>query len=128
MGYGDKCITKYGDYLYLLFRVLVGLLFFMHGWVKFANGMPQGLFLAAGIIEVAAGAGIFFGLFARALATVSAVEMLVAFITVHAPQGLNPLANDGEVAVLFFAAFLVLIVYGNKKWSLEQALLKKEIF
>lgn len=128
MGYCDKCVAKYGDYLYLLFRALVGLLFFMHGWSKFAGGMAQGLFLAAAIIEVVAGAGIFFGLFTRALANISAVEMLVAFFMIHAKQGLNPLANEGEVAVLFFAAFLVLAVYGNKKWSVEQALLKKETF
>lgn len=128
MGYCEKCVTEYGDYLYVVFRALIGVLFFMHGWVKFTGGMAQGLFLAAAIIEVVAGVGIFFGLFTRALATVSAVEMAVAFFMVHAPKGLNPLANEGEVAVLFFAAFLVLAVYGSKKWSVEQALLKKEMF
>lgn len=128
MGYCDKCVTKYGDYLYVVFRALIGVLFFMHGWMKFAGGMAQGLFLAAAIIEVVAGVGIFFGLFTRALATVSAVEMAVAFFMMHAPKGLNPLANEGEVAVLFFAAFLVLSVYGSKKLSVEQALLKKEMF
>lgn len=128
MGYCDKCVQKYGDYLYVLFRALIGVLFFMHGWSKFAGGMTQGVFLAAAIIEVVAGIGIFFGLFTRALATVSAVEMAVAFFMAHAPNGLNPLANQGEPAVLFFAAFLVLIVYGSKKWSLEQAAMKKEVF
>mgnify|MGYP001610438531 CR=1 FL=1 len=128
MGYCEKCITKYGDYLYVLFRALIGLLFFMHGWSKFAGGFAQGVYLAAAIIEVVAGVGIFFGMFTRALATVSAVEMAVAFFMVHVPQGLNPLANQGEAAVLYFAAFLVLAVYGNKKWNLEQMLLKKEMF
>ncbi len=128
MGYCDKCVQKYGDYLYVLFRAVVGILFFMHGWSKFAGGFAQGLFLVAAIVEVVAGVGIFFGLFTRALAAVSAVQMAVAFFMVHAKQGLNPLANGGELAVLFFAAFLVLAVYGNKKWSVEQALLKKEVF
>lgn len=128
MGYCEKCVTKYGDYLYVLFRALIGVLFFMHGWSKFAGGFAQGLFLVAAIIEVVAGVGIFFGLFTRALATVSAVQMAVAYFMVHVPQGLNPLSNEGEVAVLFFAAFLVLAVYGSKKWSVEQTLLKKEVF
>ena len=128
MGYCDQWAQKYGDYLYVLFRALIGLLFFLHGWSKFAGGFAQGLFLWAAIIEVVAGVGIFFGWFTRALAMVSAVEMLVAFFTVHLRQGWNPLTNDGEVAVLFFAAFLVLSVYGSKKWSVEQAPLKKEVF
>src|SRR3989344_3370668 len=108
MGYCDKCVQKYGDYLYVLFRAIVGLLFFMHGWSKFAGGFAQGLMLVAAIIEVVAGIGIFFGLFTRGLATVSAIEMAVAFFMAHAPNGLNPIANGGEPAVLFFAAFLVL--------------------
>lgn len=128
MGYCDKCVTKYGDYLYVLFRALIGVLFFMHGWSKFAGGMAQGLMLAAGLIEIVAGVGIFFGLFTRALATLGAIQMVVAFFMVHAKQGLNPLANGGELAVLYFAAFLVLSIYGNKKWSAEKALLKKETF
>ncbi len=128
MGYCEKCVAKYGDYLYVLFRALIGVLFFMHGWSKFAGGFAKELFLVAAIVEVVAGLGIFFGLFTRALATLGAIQMAVAFFMVHAPQGLNPLANGGEVAVLFFAAFLVLAVYGSKKWNLEQALLKKEVF
>ena len=128
MGYCDKCVTKYGDYLYVVFRALIGVLFFMHGWSKFAGGMANGLFLVAAIVEVVAGVGIFFGLFTRALATLGAIQMAVAFFMVHAKQGLNPLANGGELAVLYFVAFLVLVVYGNKKWSVEHALLKKEMF
>ena len=128
MGYCDKCVTKYGDYLYVLFRAIIGLLFFMHGWSKFAGGMAQGLMLAAAIVEVVAGVGIFLGVFTRALSTLGAIQMAVAFFMVHAKQGLNPLANGGELAVLYFAAFLVLAVYGNKKWSVEKALLKKEVF
>ena len=55
MGYCDKCVTKYGDYLYVVFRALIGVLFFMHGWSKFAGGMATGLFLVAAIVEVVAG-------------------------------------------------------------------------
>ena len=128
MGYYEKSMAAYGDYLYVLFRVLVGIVFFLHGWMKFAGGMAQGLMLAAALIEVVGGAALVLGLFTRLVATVTVLEMIVAFFKAHFPQGLNPLANHGEPAVLFFAAFLVLIVYGSRKWSLERTLLKKEFF
>ena len=123
----EKLIGKGNAWFYLVFRLLVGLLFFMHGWMKFSGEQaPVGMFLAAGIIELVVGAGVFLGAFTRGLALIGAVEMLVAFFTAHVSQGWNPLANKGEPAVLFFAAFLVLAVYGAQKWSLERALLKKE--
>ena len=129
MGKLDVLSGTGGPWFYLVFRLLVGLLFFMHGWTKFAGEQaPSGLFLAAGIIELAAGAGVFLGLFTRGLALIGAIEMAVAFFMVHAKSGLNPLTNQGEPAVLFFVAFLVLLIYGAQKWSLEQKLLKKELF
>lgn len=129
MGKLDPLITTGGPWFYLVFRLLVGLLFFLHGWTKFVGGTtPKGLFLVAGIVELAAGAGVFLGFFVRGLALLGAIQMAVAYFMVHLGQGLNPLANQGEPAVLFFAAFLVLIVYGAQKLCLEQKLLKKEMF
>ena len=128
MTYYEKSMAQYGDYLYVVFRALIGVMFLLHGWMKFTAGIAHGLMLAAAIIEVVAGAAILLGLFTRLVATIAALEMLIAFFTVHFPSGLNPLANQGEPAVLFFAAFLVLIVYGSRKWSLEKALLKKQVF
>ncbi|HLC52397.1 MAG TPA: DoxX family protein [Candidatus Nanoarchaeia archaeon] len=129
MGKLDSLVNKGGSWFYMLFRLLVGLLFFMHGLMKFSGGnSPSGMFLAAGIIELVVGAGVVLGFFTRGLALVGALEMLVAFFWVHAKNGLNPLANNGEPAVLFFVAFLVLLVYGAQKWSLEMKLLKKEMF
>ena len=125
----DNLVNKAGPWFYLVFRLLVGLLFFMHGLVKFTGDQaPGGLFLVAGILELVIGAGVILGLFTRGLALVGAVEMLVAFLMVHAKNGLNPLANQGEPAVLFFAAFLVLMTYGAQKWCLEKTLMKKEMF
>lgn len=129
MGKLGMLSEKEGPWLYLVFRLLIGLLFFMHGWMKFSGEQgPEGLFLAAGVIELVVGAGVILGLFTRGLALVGAIQMAVAFFLVHAKNGLNPLVNQGELAVLFFAAFLVLVVYGAQKWCLEQKLLKKELF
>ena len=30
--------------------------------------------------------------------------------------------NQGELAILFFSAFLVILVFGGRKWSLERAI------
>jgi|TARA_B100001971_G_C17886311_1_gene380669 putative oxidoreductase len=126
---------NYGDHLYFIFRVFVGLLFLQHGLQKlfgaFGDRAPVELFSLmglAGIIEFSAGLAITLGIFTRLIASVAALELVVAYFMAHAPNGLIPIMNGGELALLYVASFLVLVVYGAKKWSLERALLKKEIF
>ncbi|MBS3168962.1 DoxX family protein [Candidatus Woesearchaeota archaeon] len=135
MGSLQKYADKYKNWLYVVFRVLVGGVFFIHGAQKVfgwlgGQKVPEMLSLmgAAGLIELLGGLLVVLGLFTRLTALVSAVEMLVALFMFHLPSGWNPLLNKGEAALLFFAAFLVLFVYGNQKWSLEQKLLGKETF
>ena len=135
MGLIEKYANK--DYFYFVFRVFVGLLFLQHGLQKIfgmfggvgGNTVPlMSLFGAAGLIELIAGIAITLGLFTRLAAAASAIEMVVAYFIVHVPNGLIPLVNQGELALLYFASFLVLILYGAGKWSLEKALMKKEAF
>jgi putative oxidoreductase len=129
MGYCEKICGKYGEWLYLVFRVLVGLMFFLHGWGKIFGEQPAtGIFMVAGIIELVVGAGVFLGFFTRGLATLGALMMLVAYFKVHISGGWNPLVNGGELAVMYFVSFLVLVKHGAQKWSLERKLLKKEKF
>ena len=126
-------VEKYQSYFYFVFRVLVGLLFLGHGLQKFGvfggNAMPlASLMGVAGVIEIVAGVAITVGLFTRSLALISAVQMLVAYFKVHAPNGMIPLLNKGEPALLFFAAFLVLAGWGAGKWNLEKVFFKEEKF
>ncbi len=128
-------IEKNGDYFYFIFRVFVGLLFFQHGAKKLfgAFGAEESVVLLSlmglvGIIEFVGGLSIAFGFFARFAALISAVVMLFAYFMSHLPRGIIPIMNRGELSLLYFAAFLVIIVYGAKKWGLEKFLLKKEIF
>ena len=86
------------------------------------------LFGLAGIIEFFGGLAIALGFFTRLAALISALEMGAAYFMVHIPQGLMPILNQGELALLYFASFLVITVYGARRLSLEKALLKKEIF
>ena len=116
-------LEKNAEYFYLVFRVIIGIIFLLHGIQKLPgilNGSTAlaSLFGLAGVIEVIGGVLIILGLFARYVTLVTSVEMLVAYFTVHIPGGLNPLANQGEAALLFFASFLVILAYGPGKYSL----------
>ncbi len=116
--------------MFFVFRVLVGVIFFLHGLQKFGGGKFNiaSLMGAAGIIEVVVGTAVVLGFFTRLAALLGGLEMIVAYLMVHIPAGLSPLENGGEPALLFFSAFLVLLTYGAGKWCLEKAVLKKEVF
>ncbi|HIJ11128.1 TPA: DoxX family protein [Candidatus Woesearchaeota archaeon] len=122
-----KFTKQYESGIYVFLRLVVGLFFFLHGYGKFTTG-AEGLFLAAGYVEVVVGALIFLGLFTRLGGLAGAVTMLVAFFSVHAKDGLNPMTNGGEMAVIYFLLFLVIMVHGNGMWSLEKKLMNKETF
>jgi len=132
IGMCNNWIKKWGNYHYVLFRVLIGGGFLMHRyskpWGPKAVGSLVSLFGIAGVVEVLVGLAILVGFFTRLAAFGGTITMVVALIKVHFPQGLNPLANGGELAVLYLAAFLVLMLYGNGIWSLEKSLLEKETF
>ena len=132
-------LQPYSAQFYFVFRVLVGLLFLQHGLQKvfgmfggigggslISGGLPP-LMILAGIIEFAGGLAIIFGLFARPAALIAALEMIVAYFIVHAPQGPVPLLNQGELVILYVAAFMVILAQGAGKLSLEKALFKKEL-
>jgi len=129
--------TKYGDYLYVVFRVGIGALFFMYGIMKLFGlwGMPGGaakfntLIWYAGAAEFLVGLALVSGVLTRLASFFGVIEMIVAYIIGHAlPNGWNPMTNQGAPAVIFMLAFLVTLAYGDRKLSLEQAILGKELF
>ena len=129
--------TKYGDYLYAVFRIGIGVLFFMFGVMKLFGlwGMPGGaaifgtLIWFAGLAEFLIGLALITGVLTRLASFFGVIEMLVAYTIGHAlPNGLNPLINQGAPALLFMLAFLVTLAYGARKASLEQAVFGKEFF
>jgi len=132
MGYCNKFLKGKADAFYVIFRILVGCMFFLHGAGKLFGwfGGPgmgfSGLMGFVGVVEFLAGLGILLGFFTRLSATGGAIIMLGAYVTKHLDW--NPLASGGELAALYFAAFLVLMVYGAGKWCLERKLLGKETF
>ena len=129
----EKYGKKYGDALYTLFRVIVGIFFLFHGLMKFGvmSDMMVSvgtMFWFAGVIEILVGIAVTFGLFTRLAAVLGALEMVVAYVVGHMPTGFNPITNGGELALLFFAAFLVMIVMGSGVFGLERLMMKKETF
>ena len=128
-------LERFESTFYVIFRVLVGFMFFAHGaqkifgWYGAKSAMPlASLMGVAGSVEVVTGILIFFGLWTRLAAFFAAGQMVVAYIMVHAGGGWNPLVNKGELALLYLVAFLLLLIHGNGPWSLEKIFSRKEHF
>jgi putative oxidoreductase len=105
-------------------RIVVGLLFSLHGWQKWFGAfggfggkpVPLDSMLGAG------GALILLGLFTRPTAFVLSGQMAVAYFMAHAPRGANPLINQGELAILYSFIFLWLSAAGAGPWSVDAAM------
>jgi putative oxidoreductase len=122
-----KFLEKNSDGLYFVFRVLIGVGFLLHGLMKwpgiFSGAMPiVGLMGLAAVIETVGGVLLIIGLWVRPTAVISAIEMLYAFVVAHTigKGTINPLQNGGEAAMLYFAAFLVLMGMGARKWGIDK--------
>ena len=117
-------------YFYFAFSLLVGLLFLQHGLQKlFGLFGSEAVELsstmgALGVIEFTVGILLVLGLLTRLAAMVGAIEMLVVYFTVHFGNGLAPIVNKGELALLYFAAFLILMAYGSYHWGIDSVLFK----
>jgi putative oxidoreductase len=127
-----RFLERYTEYLYALFRIVFGLLFFSHGAQKIfgaLGGQKAGapLILLAGWIELVAGLLIAVGLFAAIAAFIASGEMAVAYFVAHASGGWHPLINHGEAAVLYCFAFLYIAARGAGAWSLDGAIRRRPV-
>tara|TARA_Y100000310_G_scaffold144893_1_gene144163 strand:- start:13882 stop:14193 length:312 start_codon:yes stop_codon:yes gene_type:complete len=81
-----------------------------------------------GLMELVGGLAIMLGFFTRLAAFGNIFIMLGAYFKAHAFNALLPIMNKGELALIYLAAFLVILALGAKRWSLEKAILGREIF
>src|SRR3954447_7854258 len=114
-----KALAKAQPWNYHAMRIVAGLLFACHGIQKFGlfGGRPVPLmsqFGAAGIIEVVGGLLIAIGVAVTPVAFICSGEMAVAYFQAHAPRGLVPLQNGGEVTVLYCFIFLYVCTRGRR--------------
>ena len=110
-----------------IMRIVIGFLFLQHGTAKLFgfphiamfDGLPLfSLMGLAGILELVGGTMVLIGLCTRPVAFILSGEMAVAYFMAHAPGGLLPILNHGELAVIYCFVFLYLSVAGGGAYSL----------
>jgi uncharacterized membrane protein YphA (DoxX/SURF4 family) len=90
--------------------------------------MPLGSFIwSIGLFEALIGLGIMLGLLTRLAAASGIIIMIGAWFTAHTPAGWNPFANGGELALLYLATFIVILIHGSGKFGIEHIIRKKEV-
>ena len=120
------------------FRVVVGLVFALHGAASIfgilggavgSNGgtLESGTWPGwyAAVIQLVAGTLVVLGLGTRAAAFIASGSMAYAYFKVHAPNGLGPSENGGEAAALFCWAFLLLVFTGSGAFGLDKVFAKR---
>ncbi|WP_449539774.1 DoxX family protein [Ferdinandcohnia sp. Marseille-Q9671] len=122
----------------LIIRVVLGITFFIHGFVKFQGGientvgwfesigLPGILAYVVAIIELVGGIMLVLGLFSRAISVLFALVMVGAIV--KAKLSLGFLGNgqmagyELDVALLAMAVFLV--ISGSKALAFDQLIFK----
>jgi putative oxidoreductase len=127
--------VKYAPYVYAIMRIVVGLMFAVHGSSKLFNLPPRppemtldALVRSAGGIEFICGLLIAVGLFGGLAAFLASGQMAVAYFMFHFPHNFNsviqflPQVNQGELAVLYCFIFLFIAANGSGAWSVDACL------
>jgi len=118
-------MTRLAPHTYALLRIVAGLMFLWHGTQKLFDfpiagpENPPARLLVAAVIELVGGVLIMIGLLTRWTAFLCSGEMAVAYWTVHIHGGLFPIANGGELAVLYCFIFLFISAHGPGRWSVD---------
>src|SRR4051812_10570857 len=106
-------LGRYAEYVYAIFRIVIGFLILLHGTQKVFGWPPAkqpgevaGLLLVAGIIEVVCGLLILVGFFSSLAAFLASGMYAIAYFMVHQPMGALPIMNGGELAVAYCFACL----------------------
>lgn len=113
---------------YAVLRIVSGLMFLCHGtqkligWpIPIPEGMnpPATILYTAGPIELIGGLLIAIGLFTRWAAFLSSGLMAAAYWIAHGLQSFFPIANGGELAILYCFLFLFIAAHGPGIWSVD---------
>jgi putative oxidoreductase len=124
-----RTLSKFAPHLYVLLRLVAGLLFACHGAQKLfglfggvdgkAGAVALFSFMGlAGIIELVGGLLIASGILTRYAAFLASGQMAFAYFMQHFPRGFWPINNGGELAVLYCFLFLYIAANGAGVWSM----------
>jgi putative oxidoreductase len=122
-----------------LLRIVVGVVFLMHGGQKFFMGFHNvaGFLSSVGIplptlaaivltlVEFLGGTALILGVLTRYFAVLLAVDMLVAIITVHAKHGFFAGNGGMEFPLVLFASAINLVCAGAGALSIDGMRKKK---
>jgi putative oxidoreductase len=117
----------------LLFRVVMGAAFILHGWPKIQTpfgwmppdaNMPGVLQFLAALSEFGGGIALILGLLTRLFALGLAITMAVAAGMVHIAAGhpfvaSQPGAPSWELAAVYFAGSVLFLLAGPGRWSVD---------
>jgi putative oxidoreductase len=116
-----------------LYRIVVGLLFAVHGAASLfgvlggaagsdGGTIPSGTWPGwyAAVIQLVAGSLVLLGLGTRGAAFIASGSMAFAYFHVHQSAALWPIQNGGELAVLFCWSFLLLVFTGSGALGLDR--------
>ncbi len=124
----DTRLDRFSPAVLAVFRIVVGALFALHGTAKLfgwpaskSGAVPFGSwpFWWAGVIELLVGLLVALGLFTRLAALLGSGAMAFAYFTEHQPDGLLPIQNGGELAVLYCFALLLIAFAGPGAFALS---------
>ncbi|MFI2199791.1 DoxX family protein [Streptomyces sp. NPDC020192] len=120
-------------YVIGLFRIVVGLLFAVHGVASLfgvlggaagtdGGTIPSGTWPGwyAAVIQLVAGALVLLGLGTRGAALIASGSMAYAYFDVHQQAALWPIQNGGELSVLFCWAFFLMVFTGSGAFGLDR--------
>lgn len=123
----DTTANPYTPVMLSVFRMVIGVLFALHGSSKLFGwpGSPSmdafsWPFWWAGIVEVIVGVLVAIGFYTRAAAFIGAGQMAVAYFWQHFPDDFWPINNKGEPAVLFCFSLLLLVFAGPGSLALSR--------
>jgi len=141
-------LSKYSDWSLVVLRIGVGGIFLIHGLGKLLNigpyavgiggtagflgslGFPAALFFAwvLTLVETLGGAFILAGFLTRYAAVGVGIDMIVAIILIHLPNGFAVTNGGYEFPLLLLLAAIALLLSGaGNKLSLEKKLFQKEV-
>ncbi|MFJ4032044.1 MULTISPECIES: DoxX family protein [Streptomyces] len=123
-----------------LFRIVIGLLFTVHGAASLfgvlggAAGTHGGTIAAgswpgwyAALIQLVAGALVLLGLGTRGAALLASGSMAFAYFDVHQQAAFWPIQNGGELSVLFCWTFFLLIFTGSGAFGLDRLVASRRV-